>query len=260
MTSHEPGYDFFGTAPSAASATAPEPPAAAPVISTAPYPVPAPVPTTSAPGVSPLTGFASGSVNQFGTPLDTPVVPTGPYAAPGIGAVPVAGPALVSDADRPATHRLAAHRLAARQPARPGTVLAAGILGIVVGALGLLLGLVGMVGYAGLRQELSAVESSSEAAGLGGLDTSGLTALILVGVLVLLASGAGYLTAGIATVAGRRWGAWALLAVSALSIAVTLLQMVTAGDLSGLLGIAVSAAVVALLLAPASRAWLRGGS
>jgi len=255
MTSHEPGYDFFGTAPSAAPSPSPEPPAAAPVVATTPYPVPTPVPAVQAPLASPLSGYAPGSVNQFGTPLDTPVVPTGPYAAPGIGAAPVAGPALVSEADRPATHRLAA-----REPTRPGTVLAAGIVGIVVGALGLLLGLVGMVGYAGLRQELSALESSSEAAGLGALDTSGLTALILVGVLVLLASGAGYLTAGIATVAGRRWGAWTLLVVSGLSIAVTLLQMVTAGDGSGLLGIAVSSAVVALLLAPASRAWLRGGS
>jgi hypothetical protein len=198
-------------------------------------------------------------VNQFGTPIDAPTVPTGPYAAPGIGAAPTAGPGMITEWDpAPAAFGAAPHgHRSAAAPARPGTVTAAGIIAIVVGALGLLLGLVGLLGYAAMSSELSALQSSPELAG-SGLDMSGLTTLVLVGVLILLASGVLYLVAGIATVTGRRWGAWTLIAVSVLSIVVTLVQLVTGSGGNGILGIVVSGVVLGLLVTPAAQSWLRG--
>jgi hypothetical protein len=268
MTTHEPGYDFFATgAPAPAAPPAPSgfgtvaPPAPAP----APVPVPAPAPVAPT-GPVVAAGYTPGAVNQFGTPLDTPSVPTGPYAAPGIGAAPTAGPGLVSSWDAappagsPAPPAWGAapvgHRAASRPTPRPGTVLAAGIVAIVVGALALVLGVVGMVAYAAISSELAAFENAPELAGAD-LDMSGLTTMMLVGVVVLLASGALYLVAGIATAAGRRWGAWTLIVVSVVSIVMTLVQMVTGSGGNGLLGIVVSAVVAGLLLTPAAQAWLR---
>jgi hypothetical protein len=234
---------------------------AAPLVSPAPAAAPA-MPAAPAPVVA--AGYQPGAVNQFGTPLDAPTVPTGPYAAPGIGAAPTAGPGLVSawDTAAPGAAHAAPHagHRAAGAPsaaaARPGTVLAAGIVAIVVGALGLLLGFMGLLAYAALSSEIAALEASPELAG-SGLDLSGFSTFMLIGALILLASGALYLVAGIATVSGRRWGAWTLIAVSVLSIVVTLVQMVTGSGGNGLLGIVVSALVAGLLLTPRAQAWLR---
>lgn len=95
-----PSYDFFatgrpvGAADTPVAALADEDPVGSPTAegaTAAPEP-PGPVAFTVAPG----SGYAPGSVNQFGTPLDVVPVPTGPLAAPGIGAAPIDSPGMLS--------------------------------------------------------------------------------------------------------------------------------------------------------------------
>ncbi len=286
----EPGYDFFATGrPVGATLSSPVGPVPAPMAPVAP--------AAPQPGAR-VFDTPSGSVNQFGTPVDLANVPTGPYAAPGIGAAPTGAPGIVSTWDVAAPDDLAAldrfggvptastgvvgvgapapggpngaHRSAptTTSTTRPGTVLAAGIIGIVEGAVILGMGLLALIGYLALRGQLAALESEMAAfgspdgasAGFGGGDLVGtITTVVLVGAVVLLVIGSGYLVAGIATVRGRRWGAWALLVVSAINVVYGIYQFAAGSSSVGalLLGAGVSGAVVVLLSLRNSRQWLR---
>lgn len=284
----EPGYDFFATGrPVGTTPVNPVGPVTTPMAAVAPV--------TSAPGAR-VFDTPSGAVNQFGTPVDLANVPTGPYAAPGIGAAPTGAPGLVSTWDVAAPEAPApvdrfgaasvapadatvsgaapvadhgTHHAAtpAGGSARPGTVLAAGIIGIVEGAVILALGLVALVGYLALRSQVAELESQLSVLGAPEGGTSGFggdlvgtfTTVVLVGALVLLVIGSGYLAAGIATVRGRRWGAWALFVVSALNVVYGIYQFASgrSGVAAMLLGVGVSGAVVVLLALRDSQRWLR---
>ncbi len=340
----DPGYDFFATGAPAGTAEPASQPAPAPEVNrfggpvAPPEPPAAPAyaaPAPAAPAPVAVPGYHPGNVNQFGTPADLPPVPTGPYAAPGLGAAPIEQPGLVSTwagpvapaptapapvamaapapataavptyappvphmpppveavptapvavsrfgspipadvlAEDPSYAALAfgtpvagaqgygapvghAHQSAAA--AKPGAVTAAGIIGIVEGALLLAIGLLGLLGYLALKSQLDQLAASPELAG-SGLSVSSMTNLVLVGVLIVMLMGTGYVVAGVATVRGARWGAWALLVVSALNVLYSLYELVT-GDagFGTLLSIGVSGAVVVLLCLSDSMRWLR---
>jgi hypothetical protein len=333
----DPGYDFFATgAPAGTAEPAPAPapqvsrfggPVEAPATPETPAPpsgYPAPVaaapayaapPAPAAPAPVSVPGYHPGNVNQFGTPADLAAVPTGPYAAPGLGAAPIeqpglvstwAGPAAAPAAPQPAapaapvaapaaaapvavsrfgspippdvlvedpsyaalafgTPVAGAHGHAApahphgHQPAadKPGAVTAAGIIGIIEGGLLVAFGLLGLLGYLALKSQIDQLAASPELAG-SGLSVSSLTNLVLVGVVIVLLIGTGYVIAGIATLRGARWGAWALLVVSAISVLYSIYELVT-GDagFGTLLSIGVSGAVVVLLCLTDSMRWLR---
>jgi hypothetical protein len=280
-----------------------------------------------------VPGYHPGAVNQFGTPSDLPAVPTGPYAAPGLGAAPIEAPGLVSSWAGPAVPEAVAqpaavaapvappapvaapgpapvplppaepvaaapvavsrfgspippdvlvedpsyaalafgtpvagtpgyvpavgHRAAGATDAKPSAVTTAGIIGIVEGGLLMLIGLFGLLGYLALKSQLDALAASPELAG-SGLSMSSLTNLVLVGVLIVLLIGSGYVVAGVATVRGARWGAWALLVVSAINVLYGIYELVS-GDagFGTLLSIAVSGGVVVLLCLTDSMRWLR---
>ena len=347
----DPGYDFFATGAPAGTADPAEAPA--PEVNRFGGPVAAPEvpPAAAAPSAAPapppvsVPGYHPGDVNQFGTPVELAAVPTGPYAAPGLGAAPIAQPGLVSTWAGPAAGAPAApapvapapvapapvaaapqaaapvlppHATAPAAPvsapasaapvsaapvavsrfgspippdvlvedpsyaalafgtpaagahgygppahaeaavaAKPGGVTAAGIIGIVEGGLLLVLALLGLLGYLALKSQFDALAASPELAG-SGLTVSTVTNVLLVGVVVLLLIGAGYVVAGVATLRGARWGAWALLVVSAINVLYGLVQFAQ-GDVGfgTLLAIGVSGAVVVLLCLGDSMRWLR---
>jgi hypothetical protein len=99
-----PSYDFFATGrpgnPAETLAAALPDPVDAPTAEGVPGPPAAPEPVAFP--VAPGSGYAPGSVNQFGTPLDVVPVPTGPFAAPGIGAAPIGSPGMLSTWGGPA--------------------------------------------------------------------------------------------------------------------------------------------------------------
>ncbi|HET8971478.1 MAG TPA: hypothetical protein VFN19_10485 [Candidatus Nanopelagicales bacterium] len=224
-------YDFFATgrpAPDPASEATPAPP-------------PAP------------------AVNQFGTPLDVVGAPVGPAAAPGYGpsqrpAPPFGAPVL--SAPRP----LAPPGARVLDPAaRPGMVLAAGIIALVQAGFALLGVVGGMLAITVLNSQLAA----------SGLEVSGgFTGIIVIILLVVAAIAAVYLVAGIGAIRGHRPLVWTLLTVESLALLLGLLQLanadlrVTGGDgggLAGLVDLAVPIAVIILLLVPRSLTWLRRG-
>ena len=283
----EPGYDFFATG---------RPVTATPTPPVGPMPTAAPARVTPVPGAR-VFDTPTGAVNQFGTPVDRSNVPTGPYAAPGIGAAPSSAPGMVSTWDAPPQEHAPAsperfgtgpglpagvagrgtpgpavhsgsHRSAtsAAATARPGAVLAAGIIGIVVGAGMLGLGVLSLLTYLALRSRLAELESqlaafgdADGAAAFAAAPVGSMAAAVLITAVACLAVGSGYLVAGIATTRGRRWGAWALLAVSSIYVLGGLYQLTSGrSGLAGLsVGFLVSGAVVVLLALRDSQRWLR---
>jgi hypothetical protein len=260
-----PEYDFFATGPR------PTPQAGATTdrfgMTTAPAAPAAPAQQQFAPPP------AAPAVNQFGLPVDE-VHPTGPLAAPGYGAVPVHGGLAAGYDDAPAvwdpTASMAAraHSRAAAAPVdvRPGNVLAAGVISIITGSIVALMAGVALLGYFGAKAQ---IDEAVAAAGpqVQGLDdmASALLAGVLIGALVLTAIGALYLVVGIATVQGRRWGAWTLVVLSALSLVASLWQVVggasagatTSYGFGTWIGIGVTLAVLLLLTVGEGGRWLR---
>ncbi len=243
-----PEYDFFATGPRQAP---PQPPAP-------------PVGRTAAPSVpaAPMTG-APAPVNQFGLPVDD-YAPTGPYAAPGYGTAPVAH-GLVASQD-PAWGAPAGRRQApAPADDRPGTVLAAGIIAIVCGALLALLAGTGFLGYLAMSSQLDGLAAASDDAATAQAFGSAILGAVLIGVIVLAVFAALYLVLGIMTAKGRRPFAWALLVVSALNLLWSAYQFVSGsmgtsgsgGTLGTMIGFGVVVAIVLLLAVGSGGAWLR---
>jgi hypothetical protein len=240
-------YDFFATGPKDDG----------PVV-----PPPAPAPTRHTGQFGGAVDPEGRPINQFGTPIGEAAVPVGPSAAPGYGAAPVAAPGLNSSWSGPAVHAHAHAAPAWGAPpvpsygpgpgARPATVLAAGVIGIVQGAIAVIVGLLGIA--------VAGVVSSDVAANGTGRDVSGILRIMM---LVVLLIGVGYVVAGGAAIAGKRWAAWTLLVIEGLGLLVGLIDVVssssqTAGASVGLLiNLLIPAAVLVLLLVPVSRAWLR---
>jgi hypothetical protein len=233
-------YDFFATG-------RPEPP---------PEP---PVPAKGARGPRQVTDPAGRAVNQVGTPVEVDSAPAGPAAAPGYGAQPYHGEGFATrgvgwQSQPPASHA-APLPPGAYAPAsgRPGTVLAAGIIGIVQGAFGVLATLVALFA-------VSAVESF--AAGDTKVALAGVTGFVRLILVIALIVAVGYLVAGIGTVASKVWAGWTLLALESVGLLLGLISLVsgstqTGGTVGALLDLCIPAAVVVLLVLPASRAWLQ---
>jgi hypothetical protein len=91
----------------------------------------------------------------------------------------------------------------------------------------------------------------------------GVTGIVRIIMFVVLLIGVGYVVAGAATVAGKRWAAVTLLVVEGLGLLIGLIGMFAGstqsagGTIGQLLDLLVPAAVLILLLVPVSRAWLR---
>ena len=244
-------YDFFATGPKDDGPVVPPPP---------------PAPTRHTGQFGGAVDPEGRPINQFGTPIGQAAVPVGPSAAPGYGAAPVDAPGLNSSWSGPAVHS-AAHAHAApawgapQAPtygpvsgARPGTVLAAGVIGIVQGAITVIVGLLGLA-------VVGAIDSGMTAEGSQAIrDVSGIVRIIMFIVLLI---GVGYVVAGGATVAGKRWAAWTLLVVEGLGLLIGLVGLINSstqaagGAIGQLIDLLVPAAVLVLLLVPASLAWLR---
>jgi hypothetical protein len=240
--------------PAPSTAYAPAPPAAAPAYAApaapvAAYPPPAPAYPPPAPAAP-----APVAVSRFGSPIPPDVLVEDPsYAALAFGTSGAASGAYGAPAGVHGHHGAAP----AAAAGVPGTVKAAGIIGIVEGALSLGLGLLALLGYLALKSQIDQLASSPELAG-SGLTAGSLLGLMLVGIVIVLLIGGGFLVAGIATLKGARWGAWALLVVSALGVLYGLYEMVTGdGGFGTLVSIGVSGAVVVLLVVKDSMAWLR---
>ncbi|HEY5882112.1 MAG TPA: hypothetical protein VIU11_24595 [Nakamurella sp.] len=127
---------------------------------------------------------------------------------------------------------------AAPAVARPGMVTAAAVLAFVVGGLAILAGLVALFAGSAL---------TSYVGGLGGL-------VIVVSILIL-AVGALYIWSGVMALQGKN--AKILTIVAIVACALQLLSMISDFSTSSLVGLAISVAIIALLLQPVSKAWFK---
>ena len=255
-----PEYDFFATGPRRAPAGA----------ATDGFSTPAAPHAQVRHAAGPVLPEAP-AVNQFGLPVDA-AVPTGPLAAPGYGAAPVHGGITAGYDDAPAAWDPAASvaaRSHSRESApppdmRPGAVAAAGIIAIVLGVLGTLSAAFIFFGYLAAKSEVDAAIAASgpELEGLGELTSSILTGVLVMG-FVVAAISVLYVVLGVMTARGRRWAAWTLVVLSALSLVGSLYQTLGAGSggaASGVgswLGIATMVAVLLLLTIGEGGRWLR---
>ncbi|MGD9955553.1 MAG: hypothetical protein AB7O74_07945 [Candidatus Nanopelagicales bacterium] len=207
------------------------------------------------------------AVNQFGLPVEE-ARPTGPLAAPGYGAVPVHNSLAAGYDDAPAVWDPAAamaarpHRraLPPRADARPGSVLAAGIVSIALGVLGVLAAGVILLGYLGAKGEVDSAlaAAGADAAGMEGMAAAFLTAILVSG-LVVAAMSALYIALGALVIAGRRWAGWTLVVLTGLSVLGSLWQIVN-GSSSGIgtwIAIGASLSVLLLLTVGEGGRWLR---
>jgi len=232
----EPSYDFFATRGPVAT-----PDAAV---------VGAPGGPTHSPPSDPSWAYDPGAVNQFGTPLDVAPAPTGPFAAPGVAAAPIAAPGMVSTWSGPGQPGRAAH--AAHPPSvpaeRPGTVLAAGVLSIINGALGIVSSVLGLAA-------LAAFSSAVSSAG-GGL---GATVLPVVQVLlaITLVLGVIWLVLGIGVVRGGRTSLRWLRGVVIVSALLAAYAVLTAPTMTNFGSAVWNGVLLWLLYCASTTAWLR---
>ena len=241
---NDPDYDFFGGGPSTDAA-----------------------PETMAHGMRPDRPetelvTSQGRVDRFGIPVGAPVVPTGPSAAPGIGAQPTSTPGMVTTWQGPPVPTRAAARAAAPQGA-PTNVRAVSVLAVV---LGLLAGIVALYGFSQYLALKSMIDQTLAAESPGGVQISGslagavLTA-VLISLLILGIVSAVMLVGGVATLAGKQWGGWMLVGAFGLYLLGALYQMVH----NGFDGISVVIVGIAVLLLGAlvtgdGRRWLMNES
>jgi hypothetical protein len=161
-----------------------------------------------------------------------------------------------------------AHSRAAAAPVdvRPGAVLAAGIISIVLGALALLVAGTILLGYLAAKSQIDEAlgTSGSQVAGLDDMASSLLAGVLAAGLMVAVIA-ALYIVLGIATTRGRRWAAWVLVGLSGLSLAWSLWQMVTGGaggatasySFGSWIGIGVTLTLLLLLTIGEGGRWLR---
>jgi hypothetical protein len=260
----DPGYDFFATG--AGSGATPPIPGAQPLTPAHPTPpavnqfgtplapvanqfgapsAPAPVP------VVPASGYQPGRVNQFGTPIDLPAAPVGPYAAPGVAAAAIPTPGMVSTWD-PAAR--AGGRAAARQGRsasvdvrRPGTVLAAGILSIVNGALTLLGVVVAWLALAAL---------SSAVSGSGVNVSAGATASFDAILFVLLLIGAAWVGLGTGVVMGKRGAVKVLRILVVIGTVLAIIMVAGNQSLDRIVTVALDLVMIYLLWNKDASEWL----
>lgn len=255
-----PEYDFFATGPR------PAPPAGGSVDRFGTPPAPP----------------AGGAVNQFGLPVDE-ARPTGPLAAPGYGAMPVQHSLASGYDDAPAVWDPAAAAAAARPHSRaaapvdvrPGGVVAASVISIVLGVLGLLAGGFVLLGYLGAKSQVEqalAAEGIGDQAGTAQLQdmANAFLAAILIAGLVVTAVSLLYVVMGALLTRGRRWAGWTLVVLSAISILGSIRNLMAGGSDSGTgqsysvgygvgtwLGLGASLAILLLLTLGEGGRWLR---
>jgi hypothetical protein len=231
----EPSYDFFATSH----------PVAAPDAA-----VGTPGGPTHSPPSDPSWAYDPGAVNQFGTPLDVAPAPTGPFAAPGVAAAPIAAPGMVSTWSGPGHPGRAAH--AVHPPSipaeRPGTVLAAGVLSIINGALGIVTSVLGLAA-------LAAFSSAISSAG----DGVGATVLPIVQVVlaITLVLGVVWLVLGIGVVRGGRTSLRWLRGVVIVSALLAAYALLTQPSMTNLGSAVWNGVLLWLLYCASTTAWLR---
>jgi hypothetical protein len=259
---NDPGYDFFAIGGPNDPATAqPQPPAGQPPI--LPSPVP---PVVGATYHSPEPGrtFQMGSmtVNQFGTPVDLPAVPTGPYAAPGMGTAPASVPGLVTTwqgPQGPTRQAPAGHRTAApHRDELPRNVRAVAILALFFGVLATIGTVIDFSRYGELK---ALVDTASTSNAVGAELANQVLSVLLVVLVIMALVSALLLVGGGATLAHKRWGGWMLVASFGLYLLGALWQMVHNGfDGISILVVGIALALLGALVTGDGRRWLMSES
>jgi len=262
----QPDYDFFATNRPASLDPAvlpggPKPPVvnrfgsieAAPPPEAAAEPGlfgPPPVAPAAFP-MTPASGYQPGRVNQFGTPVDLEAAPVGPYAAPGVAKAAIETPGLVSTWD-PAAR--AGGRAAARQSrvqdvsaSRPGTVLAAGVLAIINGALTL-------IGVLMAWWALSALTSAISDSGVR--VSAGATAAVNAVMFVMLVIGVVWLVMGIGVVRGSRPWVRVMRILVIIGTVIAILMVAGNQSLDRIVTLALDLVMIWLLWNKAASDWL----
>jgi hypothetical protein len=255
---NDPGYDFFALGgPTDPATDPPPPPAAEPPILLSPVP---PVVGATYHSPAPARTFQMGNmtVNQFGTPVELPAVPTGPYAAPGMGAAPAPVPGLVttwqgpqaSGRQAPAGRRTGA----GLRDELPRNVRAVAILALFFGVLASISTFLDFSRYGELKALVDAAAASNPVGAT--LANEVLSVLLVVLVLMVLVS-ALLLVGGGATLAHKRWGGWMLVASFGLYLLGALWQMVHDGfDGISVLVVGIAVALLGALVTGDGRRWL----
>jgi hypothetical protein len=183
--------------------------------------------------MSTSSGYPGPGNDPYGTPSQ-PNAGNNPYEQP--GGYPPAGQYPSQPYGAPGYPPAGAY--GAAPAARPGMVTAAAVLAFVVGGLNALAGLLALL-------------AGSALTGL----SSGLGGLVIVISILILAIGALYIWAGVMALQGKN--AKILTIVAGIAIVIQVLSMI--GDFSAysLVGLAISAAIIALLLQPVSKAWFK---
>ncbi len=231
----EPSYDFFATgrpvaAPDAAAGTPGAPARSAPT--------------------DPSWAYAPGAVNQFGTPLDVAAAPTGPFAAPGVAAAPIAAPGMVTTWGGPGQPGRAAHAAApTRVPdERPGPVLAAGVLSVITGVWGVVSSLIGLAA-------LAAFSSAISSAG-GGIGASVLPIVqVILGITLVL--GVVWFALGVGVVRGSRSSLKWLRVVVVVGTLFSAYALVTAPSAGNVIDVVWHGVVLWLLYCEPTTSWMR---
>jgi hypothetical protein len=230
----EPSYDFFATGR----------PAAAPDAA-----VGTPGGPTHSPPSNPAWAYNPGHVNQFGTPLDVAPAPTGPFAAPGIAAAPIAAPGMVSTWSGPGQPGRAAH--VAQPPRgsveRPGTVLAAGVIAIINGTLGI----------GGSILGLAALAAFSSAIASAGDGLAAVLPIVQVILWVTLVLGVIWLVLGIGVVRGSRTSLRWMRVVVVVAALLAAYSLLTAPSASNVASMVLYGVVLWLLYCERTTSWLR---